>query len=146
MNIHKGFTVYKSLSSIQKLQLNRLRRTLKEGSPKYHYDVPAIAAGANAGFDIWTQFPRAKKYDPIDTILIINNDAVNISVQLNGAGGDLLNVPAGTIRRAGRSEIEAIQRILVTNLDAAAAVTLGLIDIELWRSPENIDSLARDEI
>lgn len=141
-----GFLTNRTLSGIQVMQLNRLKRTMKEGSPKYHFDVSALAAGAAEGFDIFTQFPRAQKYEPLDTILIINNDAVDISVQLNGAGGDLLLVPSGVIRKASRSEIGAIRRILITNLDGAAAITVNMIDIEIWRSPEDMDSLARAEI
>ncbi|MAF42988.1 MAG: hypothetical protein CMI54_02290 [Parcubacteria group bacterium] len=140
-----SFTVKRTLSGIQKQQLNRLKRTLLEGSPKYHYDVPVIAAGVSVGFDVFTQFPRAQKYEPLDSIIIINNDVVNISVELNGAGGDLLIVPAGTIREAGRSEIGAIRRILVTNDDAVVAVVADMIDIELWRAPEDINSIARHE-
>ncbi|MAH49533.1 hypothetical protein CMI37_27170 [Candidatus Pacearchaeota archaeon] len=141
-----GFTVSKVLSDVQRIGLQRLRRTLKEGSPKYHWDVTALAAGASEGFDLNTQFPLSKKYSPLDTILVINNDGVDISVALNGAGGDLLIIPAGVIRQAGRDEIGAITRLLITNLDGAAAVTAGLIDIELWRSPEDVNSLARDQI
>ena len=128
------------------MQLDRLRRIMKEGSQKFHYDVPVLAAGVAVGFDIHTQFPRAQKYEPLDVIQIINNDVVNISVQLNGAGGDLLIVPSGTIRTATNDEIGAIQRILITNNDAAAAVTAGLIDIDIWRAPETLNSIARSEI
>jgi len=119
---------------------------MQDGSPKYHFDVSALAATATEGFDIATQFPRARKYEPLDTILIINNDVVDISVLVNGAGGDLLIVPAGTIRRSTRDEVPAISRISVTNLDAGVAVTVNLIDIEIWRSPEDADSLARRDV
>lgn len=141
-----NFNVYRSLSGIQKMQINRLKRVMQDGSPKYHFDVSALAATATEGFDIATQFPRARKYEPLDTILIINNDVVDISVLVNGAGGDLLIVPAGTIRRSTRDEVPAISRISVTNLDAGVAVTVNLIDIEIWRSPEDADSLARRDV
>ena len=137
-------TFYQLLSGIQKQKLNRLSRVMREGSPKYHWDVTALAAGALEGFDINRQFPRAAKYQPLDSCRIINNDAVDIAVTFNGRADELyFIVPAGTIRRISREEIAAIWNVIITNLDAAAAVTVNTIDIEFWRSPEDADSVAR---
>jgi len=131
------------INSPAKVKLNRLKRTMLEGSPKYHYDVAAIVAGAVAFFDIPTQFPEARKYTPLDSCLIINNDAVNISVTFNGAAGFLAIVPAGVIRRISKEEVGAINSVTITNLDALAAVTVNLIDLEIWKAAEDADSVAR---
>ena len=137
-------TFYQLLKSQQKMKINRLSRVMREGSPKYHYDLLAIAAGAIVEFDIETTYPQAMKYAPLDTILIINNDAVDIGLNINGMGSNLyFIVPAGVIRRISREELAAVHHIRVTNLDAVAAVTLNLIDFEIWRSPEDADSIAR---
>lgn len=134
---------YNLLKGSQKMRLNRLRRVMIEGSPKYHYDLGVIAAGVYVEFDIQTQFPRARKYEPLDSCLVINNDAVDIGINFNGSGGDLYIIPAGTIRRISREEVGAIWHVRITNLDAAAAVTVNMIDLELWRAPEDADSIAR---
>ena len=134
---------YNLLKGSQKMRLNRLRRVMVEGSPKYHYDLGVIAAGVYVEFDIQTQYPRSRKYEPLDSCLVINNDAVDIGINFNGHGGDLYIIPAGTIRRISREEIAAIWHVRITNLDAVAAVTVNMIDLELWRAPEDADSIAR---
>ena len=135
--------LYQILKPSQKMSLNRLRRVMKEGSPKYHYDVLAIGAGGYDEIDIARTFPRAKKYEPLDSALIINNDVVDIELIFNGHGGDIYLVPAGTIRRISREEVSAIWQMRVTNLDAINDITVNTIDIELWRAPEDSDSMAR---
>lgn len=138
--------LYNLLKAPQKMQINRLRRVMREGSPKYHYDLGVIAAGVYVEFDIQTQFPRARKYEPLDSCLVINNDAVDIGINFNGSGGDLYIIPAGTIRRVSREEMPAIWHVRITNLDAVAAVTVDMIDLELWRAPEDADSIARSNL
>jgi len=127
------------------MKLNRLRRTMVEGSPKYHYDLAAIAAGAVAFIDMPTAYPLSRKYQPLDTILIINNDAVGISLQFNGAAGDLFIIPAGVIRTISREEVGAIWSITITNLDAVLAVVVDTIDFEIWKSAEEATDILRRE-
>jgi len=116
-----------------------------EGSPKYHYDLAAIAAGAVAFIDMPTAYPLSRKYQPLDTILIINNDAVGISLQFNGAAGDLFIIPAGVIRTISREEVGAIWSITITNLDAVLAVVVDTIDFEIWKSAEEATDILRRE-
>lgn len=136
--------LYDLLKGTQKMQLNRLRRVMVEGSPKYHYDVPVIAADyAYVEFNTQTEYPRSRKYEPLDSCLVINNDAVMIGMRFNGSGSDLYLIPAGTIRRISREEVGAIWHVRIINHDTANATTLHAIDIELWRAPEDADSIAR---
>ena len=136
--------LYNLLKTPQKMQLNRLQRVMREGSPKYHYDVPVIAADyAYVEFDMQTQFPRSRKYEPLDSCLVINNDAVAIGINFNGHGGDLYLIPAGTIRRISREEMPAIWHVRITNHSGINATVAHAIDIEFWRSPEDADSMAR---
>lgn len=137
--------LYNMLNGNTKMRLNRLQRVMREGSPKYHYDLGAIAGAAYVEFDIQTQYPRARKYEPLDSCLIINNDAVDIGINFNGHGGDLYIIPAGTIRRISREEIAAIWHIRITNL-GGDAVTVNMVDLEIWRSPEDADSIARGDL
>ncbi len=126
------------------MRLNRLQRVMREGSPRYHYDVGAIAADyAYVDFEIADQFTRAKKYEPLDSCLVINNDAVTIALTFNGPAGDVFFVPAGTTRRISREECAAIWHVRIVNHDTANAVTVNAIDIEFWRAPEDADSIAR---
>lgn len=138
--------LYNMLKGSQKMQLNRLKRVLQEGSPRYHYNVGVLAAGVYVEIDIATHFPRAKKYEPLDTIVIINNDTVGIEVLINGLGGDAYIIPAGTIRTITREQTPAIWKLRITNLDTTTAVTVNLIDIDIWRAPEDADSAARRNI
>ena len=140
-------TFYQLLSGIQKQKINRLSRVMREGSPKYRFTVTTgLAAGAWEGFDINRQFPRAAKYQPLDSCRVINNDAVDIAITFNGRADELyFIVPAGTIRRISREEVAAIWNVIITNLDAAAVVVANMINCEFWRSPEDADSVARQD-
>ena len=127
------------------MKLNRLQRTMVEGSPKYHYDLAAIAAGAVAYIDMATDYPLARKYQPLDTILIINNDAVDISLTFNSPASEPYIVPAGVIRRITKEEVGAIWNITVTNLDAVNPVVVNMIDFEISKSPEEATDIMRRE-
>jgi len=137
--------LFKLISPQARTKLNRLKRTLVEGSPKYHYDLAAIAAGAQAYIDLSTDYPLARKYQPLDTILIINNDAVGISLVFNSPASAPYIIPAGVIRTISRDEVGAIWNITVTNLDALAAVVVNMIDFEIWKSPEEATDILRRE-
>jgi len=136
---------YKVLKRQDQIKLDRLNRLLKEGSPHYRWNVTAIAAAAFDEFDISRTYPLARKYEPLDTMLIINNDAVNIEVNLNGMADAGYIIPAGTIRKISPAECGAFRKVRITNLDALAAVTVDLIDIDMWRSPADADSVARGQ-
>ena len=134
------------LNPQKRTKLNRLKTTMLEGSPKYHYNVPALAAGVFVDFDIQTQFPQARKYEPLDNCVIINNDAVDITVQFNGAGGFDAVIPAGVIRTLSHEELGGIWYVRITNNDAVAATIVNMIDLEFYKQPEDADSVARRSI
>lgn len=139
-------TIYQMLSGSTKMKLNRLRRVMIEGSPRYHYDVGALAAEAYVEFDIATHFPRAGKYQPLDTMVIINNDTTDIEVMINGVGGDRYIVTGGTIRTITREQTPAMWKVRITNLDTVSAITVNMIDLDIWRAPEDADSIARRKL
>jgi hypothetical protein len=123
------------------MYLTRLERIKKEGSPYYTWQVPATGPGATSQIDLFTQFPLARKYMPLDWLEIVNNDTVNCTLLLNGPGGDALAVPAGTSRpiRGHKS----MNQVGVRNDDAAATSTLNLITVTLRREPITVDDVAR---
>jgi len=121
--------------------LTRLERIKKEGSPFYTWIVPVTAATAQSAIDIATQFPLARKYAPLDWLEIVNNDAVDLTLILNGQGGEYLNVPAATTRPViGK----ALWRIAVRNDDAVADSVLNAIVVTLRRQPKTIDMVAQE--
>ena len=72
----------------------RQERIKREGSPYYTWTPGAIAAGVTSGIYLQTQFPDARKYEPLDWLEIVNNEAANnLSLVLNDA--DTFAVPAG---------------------------------------------------
>ncbi len=79
--------------------VSRLERIKREGSPDYHYNLPALAAAAIGHIYLPTQFPLSRKYEPLDSMEIVNNSAANpLNVTVNGGQGDTYYCPAGTIR------------------------------------------------
>jgi len=116
----------------------RLERIKKEGSEPFTWKPPATAAGATVQIEIATQFPRARKYQPLDTIEITNNDAVDLTLIVNE--NIRLPVPAGTIRTIRN---QALWQVGLTNDDAAVTSVLDKIVITVSRAAETIDSYAR---
>lgn len=145
-NMIQGVLVPVFGDKLSRSKITRSQRVLKEGSPKFHYDVGVLAAGANVAFDIFSQYPLARKYEPLDTMVIINNDNVAISVRVNSDAGDLYIVPAGAIRIVDKGELGAVRWVRITNLDAAIAVTANRIDIDFSKSAASVDELARMDL
>ena len=124
------------LNKSQAIKLNRIKRAMAEGSPVYSYLPMAMAAGASINQSVELQFPKAKKYEPLNWIEVVNNDAQSINLVINGT--DTYYVPAGTTREVKRP----IWLYRLTNIGAAATV-IGLIRVQLQRLPEDADSIAR---
>jgi len=120
--------------------IDRLERIKREGSPPYVWQVPATAAGATSVIYVPTQFPASRKYEPLDSIEIVNNEATNdLTIAINGK--DRRPIPAGTIRTIHGSGI-ALWHIAITN-DGAAVTTLNKITLTLQKEPMTIDKWAQ---
>lgn len=116
----------------------RTERVKREGSPYYTWQVPVTATTATAVIGIREQFPDARKYEPLDWLEIVNNEAVNnLTLRINGT--ETFAVPAGTIRTISNA---AVWHIGVTN-DGGVNTTLGLIVVTLQKQPLTIDKWAR---
>jgi len=113
-----------------------MARVKREGSPLYSWTVPVIAAGATEIIHVPTEFPDSRKYEPLDSIEIANNEAANdLTLTINNQ--DARYVPAGTIRRISGNGI-ALWHIAVTN-NGAGDTTLGKIIVTLQREPLTMD-------
>jgi len=122
----------------EKTWLTRQERIKREGSEYFTWPVPAVAASGIGSIEIAHQFPRAKKYEPLDWIEIVNNDTVDVRLIINN---DMtLPVLAGTIRTVDNA---ALWTIGIENLSATTAVTLLRIIVSLRRQPLTIDQWAR---
>jgi len=117
-----------------------LDRVNKYGSPLYSFWLPATAAGISVDYSLETQFPASKKYEPLDWIKVVNNDAVDIRLQLNGNNDVDELIPAGTTVILSDTPIWQYR---ITNQDAAVATILYAIRISLQRQPLDADKVAR---
>lgn len=136
MNFFDNINSVRKPNSITIVRRERIRR---EGSQPFNWNVPATAAGATAFIDIQKQFPEAGKYMPLDKARIVNNDAIDITVMVNG-NKDTYYIPAGTITTLANV---ALRSIAVRNDDTVATSVLNKIRITMEREPETADSLAR---
>jgi len=119
-------------------RITRLETIKKEGSEYFSWAVPATIAGAISNIEIATQFPRARKYQPLDFIEVMNNDAVNITLIINN--DEFLPIPALAIRPVAGHKL---WQIGIRNDDALAPSIAGMIIVSLRREPQTIDDWAR---
>ena len=115
----------------------RQERVKREGSEYFTWE-PAPAATATAAIETGTQFPRARKYQPLDFIEVCNNDVVDLTLTING--NITLPVPAGVIRKVVN---QTLWQVGITNDDAATNATAGAIVVSMRREPMTIDDYAR---
>jgi len=135
MNIGELFNPRPSKSLI----ISRLERIKREGSPTYTWQVPVTATTATSVIYVPDQFPTSRKYEPLDSLEIVNNESANdLTITINN--GDSWVVPAGTIRLIHGQGV-ALWHIAVTN-DGAVNTTLGKIIGTLQREPMTIDKWA----
>lgn len=122
------------------ITIDRVERIKREGSPRYIWTVPVTATTATSVIYVPTQFPTSRKYQPLDSMEIVNNEATNdLTLAINGNVYGV--IPAGTIRTV-HGEGVALWHIAITN-DGAANTTLGKIVVTLQREPMTIDKWAR---
>ena len=119
--------------------VSRLERIKREGSPNYLYALPVTAAAAVVTLNIQQQFPESRKYEPLDSIEIVNNEPANaLTITINGL--DAYYCPAGTIRHIHGRGI-ALWQVAITN-NGAGATTLGLVQLTLKKEAMTIDKWA----
>lgn len=122
--------------------LSRIDRIKREGSPRYVWQVPVTATTATASIEIGAQFPASRKYQPLDSLELVNNETANdLTLTING--GDTYYCPAGTIRTV-RGRGVGLWHIAITN-DGAVNTTLGSIMVSLQKEAMTIDRWAGNQ-
>jgi len=129
------------LRSLLNKQADRQAKTRKDGSPPYVWRPAAIVAAAISQIDLDRQFPASTKYAPLDWCEVVNNDAVDLTLTLNGV--ENWEVPAGTIRTVGRDEQIGIHAAALTNNDAVNPTVVNLVVVTFRKQAATADSLAR---
>ena len=111
------------------LREQRALTVLRDGSPNFFMNLGAIAAGAFQYVLVETQFPKARKYQPMMNIVITNNSGENVDLQINGQ--DFAKLPAGVIWSDTESPVWSFK---ITNNDATN-VAANEISVNLSSPP-----------
>lgn len=129
---------------MQKTKLARLERINQFGSRNFVYALGVLAAATRINFDIKTTYPEARKYEPLDTMEIVNNDVVDIQINLNAmTDEDRYIIPAGSTRIIRDTPI---WNVYITNLNAGIATVANMVILTLYRSPLNADTILRSQV
>ena len=111
------------------LREQRALTVLRDGSPNFYMTLGAINAGAFQYVLVENQFPKARKYQPMMSIVITNNSGENVDLQINGQ--DYAKLPAGVIWTDTDSPVWSFK---ITNNDATN-VGAGEISVNLSSPP-----------
>ena len=111
------------------LRRQRALTALRDGSPNFFMNLGAIAAGAFQYVLVESQFPKARKYQPMMSIIITNNSGENVDLQINGQ--DYAALPAGVIWADTESPVWSFK---ISNNDATN-VLAGEISVNLSSPP-----------
>ena len=111
------------------LREQRALTVLRDGSPNFYMTLGAINAGAFQYVLVEDQFPKARKYQPMMSIVITNNSGENVDLQINGQ--DYAKLPAGVIWSDTDSPVWSFK---ITNNDATN-VGAGEISVNLSSPP-----------
>ena len=111
------------------LREQRALTVLRDGSPNFYMSLGAINAGAFQYVLVEDQFPKARKYQPMMSIVITNNSGENVDLQVNGQ--DYAKLPSGVIWTDTDSPVWSFK---ITNNDATN-VGAGEISVNLSSPP-----------
>ena len=111
------------------LRAQRALTVLRDGSPNFFMNLGAIASGAFQYVLVDDQFPKARKYQPMMSIVITNNSGEALDLQINGQ--DYAKLPAGVIWSDTDSPVWSFK---LTNNDAGA-VQAGEVSVNLSSPP-----------
>jgi hypothetical protein len=118
----------------------RLNRDIRRyGSPTYTAELPAIVAGASFGYNVDDNWPASRRYKPLTSLEVVNNDSVDLKIVVNG--NTILYVPHTS--QKSWDELP-LQTIIFTNTSAIDS-TASLISISLCRPPIGADTVAREQ-
>jgi hypothetical protein len=119
------------------MQQARELSVLRYGSPNFRHTFGAIAAGANEFVGIRETFPRSRKYEPLNTLVVTNTSGENVDLFINGT--NFMLIPAGVITSITD---EAVWTMEIQNNDTTN-VAAGEIRANLSRPPLTADEFYR---
>jgi len=125
------------MPGLQQMQQARELSVLRYGSPTFRHTFGAIAAGANEFVGIRETFPRSRKYEPLNTLVVTNTSGENVELLINGT--NFMLIPAGVITSITD---EAVWTMEIQNNDSTN-VLAGEIRANLSRPPLTADEFYR---
>lgn len=128
---------FKDLVTRKRARLDLVNR---EGSPVFPLTFGAITgSGGREYHEIRASIPAARKYEPMDLVVLTNRSAEVVDVEINGLAFDVL--PANT--RVTISE-QAIWSLALIN-NATGNIAAGAITATFQRAPLSVDRIARGD-
>lgn len=129
--------VFSDLVSRKRARLDLVNR---EGSPVFPLTFGALAGGGTREYhEIRATIPAARKYEPLDLVVLTNRSAEVVDIEINGLAFDVL--PANT--RVSISD-QPVWSLAITN-NAVGNVAAGAITATFQRAPLNVDRIARGD-
>jgi len=119
------------------MQQARELSVLRYGSPNFRHTFGAIAAGANEFVGIRETFPKSRKYEPMNTLVLTNTSGEDVDLFINGT--NFMLIPAGVITSITD---EAVWTMEIQNNDSTN-VLAGEIRANLSRPPLTADEFYR---
>lgn len=83
------------MATIVDIKRQRELRTLRDGTPNFYLSFGAINSGASQYVSVEDQWPKARKYQPLFSLVITNNSGEVVDLELNGQ--EYAKLPAGVI-------------------------------------------------
>tara|TARA_Y100000310_G_scaffold29263_1_gene27738 strand:+ start:125 stop:520 length:396 start_codon:yes stop_codon:yes gene_type:complete len=124
-------------NSLADLRARRQRRLDRDGSPNFRHTFGAIAATGMEYVEMQTDFPASRRYEPLTGLIITNNSAADLDLEINGRNYAL--VPAGVIMPISD---QAIWSFRLTNNDTVTAAA-GAVRANIQTPPLGADLAAR---
>ena len=122
---------------LERLQAERDLRVLMDGSPNFFHTFGAIVAGSNEYIEVATTFPRARGFQPLQSLVVTNNSGEFVDLAINGRPE--ARIPAGVIMTIPNTPIWSFR---LTNNDSTN-VAAGEITANISTPPLGADQAAR---
>ena len=122
---------------LERLQAERDLRVLLDGSPNFFHTFGALVAGASEYIEVATTFPRARGFQPLQSLVITNNSSEFVDLAINGRPE--ARIPAGVIMTVPNT---AGWSFKLTNNDSTN-VASGEITANVSTPPLGADQAAR---
>lgn len=124
----------------QSIMDKRIARDIRRyGSPVYTGKMPVTIAGATWHLNVDTTWPASRRYKPLTTLEVVNNDVIDLEILVNG--NTQLFVPH-TSQKSW--DDLPLYELAIKNV-GALATTANAISISLYKPPIDADSIAREK-